>query len=106
MIVAALLLAAGPSIIQAGPNVQVSTANAGRLHHEVTMAASPTDPQRLLACSMIFDAKDASRHVIAYLSRDGGASWTQTLEAGSTTFVGDPTCAFGARGEAFLAALP
>ena len=92
--------------ISVGPNVRVSAAHAERLHHEVTMAASPSDPGRLLACAMIFDAKDASRHVIAYLSKDGGRSWAPTLEVGVTTFVGDPTCAFGPAGEAYLAALP
>jgi hypothetical protein len=92
--------------IRVGPNVQVSAANASRLHHEVTIAASPTDPGRLLACSMIFNAKDASRHVVAYLTSDGGQTWTPTLEAGSTSFVGDPACAFGNAGDAYLAALP
>ncbi len=95
--------ASGP--IQSGPNVQVSRANSGRLHHEVTIAASPTDPGRLIACAMVFDAKDASRHVVAYLSRDGGASWAPTLEIGPTTFVGDPAVAFGPGGEAYIVAL-
>ena len=98
--------AADAGSISVGPNIRVSAAHGERLHHELTMAASPTDPGRLLACAMIFEAKDASRHVIAYLSRDGGKSWTPTLEAGTTAFVGDPTCAFGPAGEAYLAALP
>jgi hypothetical protein len=86
--------------------VRVSAAHGERLHHEVVMAASPTDPKKLLACSMIFDAKDASRHVIAYASDDGGKSWTPTLEVDRTTFVGDPDCAFGLDGAAYLSALP
>ncbi|MGH9367820.1 MAG: sialidase family protein [Thermoanaerobaculia bacterium] len=91
--------------IEVGPTIRVSAANSGRLHHEVTMAASSTDPGKLLACSMIFEAKDASRHVIAYRSTDGGASWTPTLEVNRTNFVGDPACAFGSDGAAYVAAL-
>jgi hypothetical protein len=98
--------ASDASPIRVGPNVQVSAGNASRLHHEVTIAASPTDPGRLLACSMIFDSKDASRHVAAYLSKDGGRTWTPSLEVKTTIFVGDPTCAFGEGGDAWLAALP
>jgi hypothetical protein len=92
-------------LIRVGPNVRVSAAHGERLHHEVVMAASPTDPKKLLACSMIFDAKDASRHVIAYASDDGGKSWTPTLEVDRTVFVGDPDCAFGLDGAAYLSAL-
>ncbi|HEX4439695.1 MAG TPA: hypothetical protein VH854_06470 [Thermoanaerobaculia bacterium] len=103
---AAVAGASDASPIRVGPNVQVSAGNASRLHHEVTIAASPTDPGRLLACSMIFDSKDASRHVAAYLSKDGGKTWTPSLEVKTTIFVGDPTCAFGEGGDAWLAALP
>lgn len=76
------------------------------MHHEIGMAASPVDPRRLLVCSMIFDAKDASRHVIAYLSTDAGASWKPTLEVNRTAFVGDPDCKFGPDGAAYFSALP
>jgi len=107
---AALLLAAVAPVLQAesfsvGPNVRVSADNGSRLHHEITMAASPVDPGKLLACSMIFDAKDASRHVVAYSSFDGGKSWVAALEVKRTTFVGDPTCAYDADGAAYLSAL-
>jgi hypothetical protein len=99
--------AAAPSApIHVGRNVRVSAANGDRLHHEIGMAASPADPRRLLVCSMIFDAKDASRHVVAYLSTDGGETWTPTLEVRRTTFVGDPDCRFGPDGSAYLSALP
>jgi hypothetical protein len=91
--------------VSVGPNVRVSSANPTRLHHEVTMAASPTDPNKLLACSMIFDSKDASRHVVAYSSSDGGKSWSVGLEVRRTGFVGDPTCAYGPDGAAYLSAL-
>jgi hypothetical protein len=54
---------------------------------------------------MIFDARDASRHVVAYLSTDAGASWTPTLEVKRTTFVGDPDCKFGPDGAAYFVSL-
>ena len=95
----------GPQIV-VGPNVQVSAANRTRLHHELVVAASPADPGALLACAMIFDSRDASRHVVAYASRDGGRSWAPTLEVDRTAFVGDPDCTFGLGGAAYLSALP
>ncbi|MEO8430657.1 MAG: sialidase family protein [Acidobacteriota bacterium] len=96
----------GPAAsIHVGRNVRVSAANAERLHHEIGMAASPRDPRRLLVCSMIFDARDASRHVVVYLSTDGGARWAPTLEVQRTVFVGDPDCKFGPDGTAFFSAL-
>ena len=97
--------AAGAESLSVGPNVRVSADNAMRLHHEITMAASPVDAGKLLACSMIFDAKDASRHVVAYSSFDGGKTWVAALEVKRTTFVGDPTCAYDADGAAYLSAL-
>jgi hypothetical protein len=97
---------AQPAMIQVAPNVQVSAANGKRLHHELVVSASPTDANALLACAMIFDARDASRHVIAYGSFDGGKSWARTLEVDRTTFVGDPDCTFGLDGTAYLSALP
>ena len=103
---AAQAAAPGAPLIRVDPDVQVSAGNASRLHHEVTIAASPTDPGRLLACSMIFDSRDASRHVVAYASRDAGKTWKPSLEVKTTVFVGDPTCAFGEGGDAWLAALP
>ena len=45
--------------IRVGPNVRISAANPERLHHEIGMAASPSDPRRLLVCSMISPAKRA-----------------------------------------------
>jgi len=94
-----------PAPIRVGPNVRISASNPERLHHEIGMDASPSDPRRLLVCSMIFDARDASRHVVAYLSTDAGASWTPTLEVKRTSFVGDPDCKFGPDGAAYFVSL-
>jgi hypothetical protein len=99
-------LTAQPASIRVGPNVHVSAGNPARVHHELCMAASPTEPRRLLACAMIFDSKDASRHTIVYASSDAGGSWTPTLEVKVTRFVGDPDVAFGPDGTAYFATLP
>ena len=99
-------LRAQQSMIHVAPNVQVSAAHGKRLHHELVVSASPTDANALLACAMIFEARDASRHVIAYGSWDGGKSWVPTLEVDRTNFVGDPDCTFGLDGIAYLSALP
>ena len=110
-LIAALLPAGSVALAQSsgikvGPNVRVSAAHPGRLHHELGIAASPTDPKRLLACSMIFNSKDASRHTIVYASDDGGRSWKPTLEVDRTRFVGDPDCTFGPDGSAYFSTLP
>ena len=98
----AAALVALPAPIRVGSNVRVSAANPERLHHEIGMASSPVDSRRLLVCSMIFDSKDASRHVVVYLSTDAGTSWKPTLEVSRTSFVGDPDCKFGPDGAAYF----
>jgi hypothetical protein len=106
LLFAATRLMAQVPPIRVGPNVRISAKNPDRLHHEIDLAASPTDPKRLLACTMIFDPKEASRHVVAYLSTDAGKTWDPTLEINRTTFVGDPDCTFGPDGTAYFSALP
>src|SRR6266536_1032199 len=113
-LVAALLTSAASSraaaadipLIRVEQNVRVSSGNPERLHHEVGMAASPTDPRRLLACAMIFDGRDASRHTIVYASSDAGQSWAPTLEVKLTRFVGDPDVGFAPDGSAYFSTLP
>ncbi|MGB6877167.1 MAG: hypothetical protein WBD87_14165 [Candidatus Acidiferrales bacterium] len=77
--------------------VQVSTDNAQRNHSEVIAAADPSDPNRLLACSMIQPLQpsaEISRNV-SYLSVDGGLHWSPTLEFGGDLWASDPSCVFG-----------
>ena len=77
--------------------VQVSTDNAQRNHSEVIAAADPSDPKRLLACSMIQPLQpslEVSRDV-SYLSVDGGLHWSPTLEFGGDLWSSDPSCVFG-----------
>ena len=54
---AALGLAAAASLsaqtFRVGPTVHVSRAGAERAHEEVILGAHPTDPRRLLGCSIV-----------------------------------------------------
>jgi hypothetical protein len=92
--------------IEVGSAIQVSAANFGLSHYEVIIAA---DPKRsnLLACSIV-DPAQPSRDLhrdIAYLSSDGGHSWSPTLEIAGGIWAADPSCAFGPDGTAFFAAI-
>src|SRR4051812_28021720 len=74
---------AQPHITVAKP-VQVSKSRSDMRHHEVLLAASPTDPNLLLGGSM------TEPGTIAYMSRDGGETWTQAIEPPTTTTTADP----------------
>jgi hypothetical protein len=104
---AALVLLAGTAAPQVtvGPNVQVSKARDRVAHNEVLLAADPTDPSRLLGCSMAFDPERNKTYTIVYASSDGGKSWAPTLETAEYEFSGDPTCALGRNGRAYYVAL-
>lgn len=87
--------------------VEVSADSQQQNHREVIMAADPSDPRRLLACSMVQPAQpsmQASRDA-AYLSVDGGLHWVKTLEFGGALWSSDPSCAFSANGLALYAGL-
>ncbi len=95
--------------VSVGPNVLVSRARGGDAHYEVLVAAHPTDASRLLVGSMFQPggAPGASGS-IAYVSHDGGDTWTPTLEtppaAFAGSFSGDPAVAYGPDGEAYFVA--
>jgi hypothetical protein len=86
--------------VDVGPNVQASVANAEKRHGEVLVAADPTNPSRLIGCSMI-SSDPLSRQVwdgVTYVSQDRGAHWVPTLyESGAW----DPACGFGPDGKAY-----
>lgn len=106
-VIALLSLAVEAQQINISNLVQVSMDNAERNHDEVIIAADPSDPARLLACSMIEPSGpsiEASRNV-AYLSRDGGLHWSSVLEFGGGLWSSDPSCVFGRSGLAVYAAL-
>src|SRR5262245_44282853 len=96
---------APPSIVTVGPNVQVTASMPETMHGEGTIVADPGDARRLLVCSMIRDAR-IGEAVVAYLSEDGGTRWARTFESGPEEHGGDPACAYGPDGIAYLTYIP
>ena len=94
-----------PSIISIGPNVQVSASMATTMHGEGTIVADPSDAKRLLVCSMIRDAT-IGEGVVGYLSEDGGRHWERTFESNAGDHGGDPACAYGPDGTAYVTYIP
>ena len=88
--------------IVVGPTVQVSRSGAERAHEEVFLAAHPTDPRRLIGCSIVDRNRyaDQGMHVVGYTSEDGGASWGRAVE--SSIALGDPMCVYGPDGSAYF----
>jgi hypothetical protein len=98
-------LLAQPAAIGVGPTVQVSRAGSERAHEEVYLGAHPSDPKRLLACSIVDRNRYAERlmHAVAYVSEDGGTTWRHAVE--SHEFNGDPMCAFAPDGRAYFVSI-
>ncbi len=94
-----------PSVVHVGRNVQVSAAKAATMHGEGVIVADPTDARRLLVCSMFFD-ETINHGVVVYASRDGGAHWDRTFETPIDHTAGDPACAIGPDGTAYLTMIP
>ena len=97
--------AAGPLPAQethVGPDRRVSTANPDLGHYEVRIAAHPSDPDVLLAASMVVSDTADRFDVRVYRSSDGGESWEQTLDVDPRSGEGDPDLAFGPGGRAYL----
>jgi hypothetical protein len=90
--------------ITVGQNVQVSIAHAQENHGETLVAADPSDPNRLVGCSMIFPDPLQRRWSdgVTYFSDDRGAHWTPSLFVNSGAMgTGDPACGFGPSGKAY-----
>ena len=93
-----------PSVIIVGQNYEVSKADHNSPHDEVLIAAHPTDPKKLVACSMVNTMKLAQRkmHTVSYTSDDGGATW----KIGPTIpESGDPICEYDPSGAAYFGAI-
>jgi hypothetical protein len=93
--------------VSVGQSVQVSAVNAHLNHHEVVISADPSNRNNLLACSMVVPPQpstDLYRNV-AYVSFDGGLTWSPSLEIAGDLWSADPSCVFGPHGNAFYAAL-
>jgi hypothetical protein len=104
-----LILASAPAQLQvqnapgsAGANVQVSASKPATMHGEGLIVADPTEAKRLLVCSMVF-RPDVNQGIVVYASHDGGQHWALTFETDADDGPsGDPACAFGPDGTAYL----
>ena len=97
--------AAPPPRIVVGPNILVSR-DGDVAHCETMIAANPADPKNLLGASITMTRPDGSPANKAYVSEDGGGTWTdisfpEEVEHGG----GDPQVGFGATGTAFFMGL-
>lgn len=88
-----------PSIV-VGTNVHVSHPFGDINHHEVVLAAHPTQSV-LLACSMLGDRRDRAVNSVAYRSADGGQTWSLAATS-QEHFADDPTCAYSLDGTAYF----
>ena len=86
--------------ISVGPNVQVSRDAGNVTHHEVLIAADPSDAKRMIACSMMGPLPNGKRPAGVYASFDGGKNWSRVLMEDERMLSADPACAFGDNGSA------
>jgi hypothetical protein len=94
----------GPRIV-VGPNILVSR-DGDVAHCETMIAADPTDPKNLLGGSIVMIRPDGGSANKAYVSSDGGSTWTdvtfpEEMEHGG----GDPQVGFGITGTAYFVGL-
>ena len=94
-----------PPRIVVGPNILVSRDD-DVTHYETMIAADPTDPKNLIGASITMTRPDGGAANKAYVSEDGGATWTdvsfpEEIEHGG----GDPQVGFGANGTMFFVGL-
>ena len=90
--------------IEVGKNVQVSAAHPTAAHYEVIAAADPKDPQKMVVGSFIFPLGSTAGGTILYATRDGGKTWTPTLQGKPLDNTSDPAPAFGPDGVAYYTA--
>jgi len=103
----AILLVSTPVFPQVvvGPNVQVSKAREKAAHDEVLIAADPEEADHLVACSLEFPAEASRERTVAYVSADRGNTWSPAVDTREFPSGGDPACAFGRHGAAYLASI-
>jgi hypothetical protein len=94
----------GPRIV-VGPNILVSR-DGDIAHCETMIAANPTDPKNLLGGSIVMIRPDGGAANKAYVSSDGGSTWTdvtfpEEMEHGGA----DPQVGFGITGTAYFVGL-
>jgi hypothetical protein len=95
-------LAAGQATpaMTVGQNVQVSIDHPKDGVSESWLSADPKDPNRLLACAIVYPTGQNRRNTAAFLSVDGGRSWRTTLNVTSHVDAADPACTLGPNGVA------
>lgn len=93
-----------PAQIIVGPNILVSSTKTKINHTEVTLAADPNNPQRMLAGAMYYPEGATTSKVVGYASFDGGKTWELSFERlGEPKRTGlDPATAFGTDGTAYF----
>ena len=101
---AASRAASPPGSIHVGPNVLVSADDRQLAHEEVQIGANATDPNQLVACSMVDSAKLSHRkmHTVSYVSNDGGKVWKMGPRIPES---GDPVCDYGPDGSIYFGAI-
>lgn len=87
------------------PAVQVSRMNAKFIHDEVIIAADPSNPVHLLACSIVHGLGARTVTNVAYTTSDSGRTWTQAFLFTGGIESYDPTCAWGTDGRAYFAGI-
>ena len=101
-------LAAAPAAraqtIAVGPNVQVSAAHPKSGHYEVLAAADPKDASKMIVGSFIYPERGTTAGSIVYATRDGGKTWTPTLQGAQLFNTSDPAPAYGPGGVAYYTA--
>lgn len=91
--------------INVGRNVMVSTSNAQTSHSELTVAAHPTEPARLLVGAIMDHPAPIGTKSMAYLSEDSGRTWRVAIAPTDATAFDDPTVAFSSSGIALFGSL-
>lgn len=87
--------------ISVGENLRVSAPHPTWHHDEVMLSIDPTNPKRMIACSIVIVPETAQRTDVIYTSHDGARSWKQTLMIPEQS--SDPACQFGPDGTAYFA---
>lgn len=110
VLVATLWTTVAQGQIGIGTRVLVSHGEEELNHLEVTSAADPDNPESLVACSMVMPVDKLGTWTAAYVSFDGGKTFSRTVEQksiadGHLAISADPTCAYGIDGSAYFAAL-
>jgi uncharacterized iron-regulated membrane protein len=90
--------------VAVGKNVQVSAAHAAAGHYEVLVAADPNDASKMIVGSFIYPPRGTTAGSIVYATRDGGKTWTPTLQGDILFNTSDPAPAYGPDGIAYYTA--